>query len=90
MKLRNERCAASGKTIFETEEEAIEVMNRIKGYNSDPLNNKRQKHDPKRVYLCEFCTGWHLTSIESWKDKKVHISPLKHEEEFKKYINNGR
>ncbi len=55
------------KQIFASEKSAKEEINRIHGLNQE---NKK----PVRVYECEKCGAWHLTSIpyERWEKIKPH------------------
>ncbi len=59
-------CEQTGKLIYPSQKDAKYEINRIQ-----KLSGVYKK--PKRSYECEFCGGWHLTSIsmEDWKKKKA-------------------
>jgi hypothetical protein len=50
-----DRCSFRGKVSFPTEQKAIKRMNELSGRSdrSKAIN---------RVYLCDVCEQWHLTS----------------------------
>jgi hypothetical protein len=54
------------KVKFSTEDQALKYLYKIKS------TSKRVKI-PKRVYLCEHCLSWHLTSTNknemTWREK---------------------
>ena len=42
--------------------EAHQTLNQIKSSKDRGRNSGRRKKIPKRVYYCENCQAWHLTS----------------------------
>ena len=52
------------KVKFSTEKDAEFYLNKLKKTSS-------RKNIPTRAYLCPFCTSWHLTSRESFENKKI-------------------
>lgn len=54
---RRNRCR-SGKTRFRSQSEAIHSLHRFQ-------KTSVREVVPKRVYQCEFCNGWHLTSEDA-------------------------
>ena len=54
-------CEVTGKTIYYSWYDATEGMRLLVRKSFD--NHVRWEHGrPQRVYECEFCGGWHMTS----------------------------
>lgn len=67
------KCAATGKTRYESSHEAKEVLLNLKT-SFKKIEGRRIKHRAKKVgqkryYWCRECKGFHLTSISLFKDK---------------------
>ena len=58
-----------GKLAFDTHKEAQAVIS----YNTTGRrkNRHRATKQPKRVYKCQFCGKWHLTSKKNKKAQKM-------------------
>lgn len=52
------------KVKFSTEKDAEFYLSKLKKTSS-------RKNIPTRAYLCPFCTSWHLTSRDSFENKKI-------------------
>lgn len=68
----------SGKKRFASLVEAQQMMADIK--------RRPREKVPKRIYVCSWCHGWHLTSKELPKEEPRSVF-LKHYNKFKKYLN---
>ena len=68
----------SGKIRYHDQEQAIAALHKI-------LSKDTRKHHPNRVYECQDCSGYHLTST-TYEPEWIG---LKHWKKFKKLINNG-
>lgn len=71
--MSKELCFATGKVAFETKGEAQRItQGRKRTYSIDGKRRNRfqGKRRECRVYLCEECGKWHLTSIVAWDTKK--------------------
>ncbi|MFB2118722.1 hypothetical protein [Parapedobacter sp. 2B3] len=70
-----ERCSATGKSIFRSLSDAMERVMDFRKNIQQLRNGRRRKHrqgkpKQKRVYLCEHCNGYHLTSWERYIRKR--------------------
>lgn len=82
--MKKNRCSATGKTMFINKQQADQALISLKSsaiYNNKLFkNNKRVKNkvEQKRSYFCEYCNGYHLTSIKNKKeiDKKTEEKSL--------------
>lgn len=81
------KCPATGKTRFESEGQAKEVMDRIKSYNKN-TNRKhgKGKAEMKRVYYCEDCKGFHMTKWDKHKESFQPVKKIKYANKFKKFM----
>ena len=50
------------------------------------IKRRPREKVPKRIYVCSWCHGWHLTSKELPKEEPRSVF-LKHYNKFKKYLN---
>lgn len=71
------KCPISGKIRYRSYDEANEIMTKI--------NHTIRKVYPVRIYMCEKCSGFHLTKMEN---KTEPIKRLKLKSEFRKFIDN--
>jgi hypothetical protein len=55
------RCPESGKASYPTQGEALRVLKDISIRRSKEARNGSVKI-PSRVYQCEYCDFWHMTS----------------------------
>lgn len=70
------KCSETGKTIFSKKGARPFVASSA---------NEVRKDGYLRYYECPFCNGWHVTHQELMKPY-FNPAPLKHENEFKKYM----
>lgn len=70
------KCNSTGKVRFPSSEDAMSVV------RAKTRNAKRKE---SRAYYCEFCDGFHLTSIASQKALRDKKTSLK-----RKRIKNGK
>jgi hypothetical protein len=60
------RCQTTDKRAYVTEEQALDAMHRAA---IRPRHESRFGHQiPIRVYRCEFCEWWHMTSKPKKKE----------------------
>lgn len=80
------KCAATGKRRFATAGEAKSAIVAIHSYNSGAKNRKRHKGKStlSRVYRCDHCKGFHLTSME-YKSHRQYTKD-KHSKEFQELV----
>lgn len=71
----SQHCYHNKKAMFETKRSAEAFVN-----NLDHIKNTT---GVLRVYFCEYCEGYHLTSAPIQEQKKCH---LKYYKQFQKYI----
>lgn len=69
----NKKC---GKKVL-TKREAEGALNKAKSH-------KRKYRREKRMYYCEKCKGWHLSSKEEWPEEPLKVEIL--EPFFAKYM----
>lgn len=55
------RCKATGKLSYKDERTAATALDRLRSARG------RRGHMESRVYECESCPRWHLTSLSSWE-----------------------
>jgi len=55
-------CRRAGKTKFPTELEAKIALAGVQKNMSVFRKQKSRGSEPTRVYQCEFCSQWHMTS----------------------------
>ena len=72
--MKPDKCSLTGKTIYLTMSDARTSMYGFSVRHWDPVTHKRRnrrvkKKEQKRVYYCEGCRGYHLTSQEYYKEK---------------------
>ena len=81
-KVKN-KCPSTGKVIFKTAGEAKKRLISLKSHNNHKKASCKKEKKPSvtRIYKCNFCKGFHLTSIdESFKRKKpsdAYINKMK-------------
>lgn len=83
------KCEATGKSLFETKEEAWLFIFSIKRRVRYKINGRRRKHHMgkpamKRTYHCPFCGKYHITkwSLEQWMSKQKTREREYHEIRF--------
>lgn len=65
-------CSDTGKVIYSTKAEAMDVMAgfrarlKVKSEYGVRIKHRMGKPKTKRVYYCEHCEGYHLTSWNWW------------------------
>lgn len=74
--MANKKC---GKKVL-TKREAEGALNKAKSH-------KRKYRREKRMYYCDGCNGWHLSSIEEWVEEPIKVDIL--EPFFAKYMDNN-
>lgn len=80
--MKRSKCNLTGKTIYATLSEAKASMFGFGFRHVDPITNQRinrrvKKKEQKRVYYCDGCQGYHLTSQDFYTEEKRY--------NFKKY-----
>lgn len=68
--MARKKCSRTNKTRFPNELEAKIAMANIQRKNSH-FRHQKSREDPTRVYRCEFCGDWHMTS--QTKDRKASL-----------------
>lgn len=89
------KCKISGKRIFESHGEAKEMMISFNNRNRRKYQGKRIKHRQlkpvaKRVYLCPFCSGYHITKAVYYREdsaKNAKKMAEAKEQRFDKIVN---
>jgi hypothetical protein len=89
------QCKISGKRIFESHSEAKEIMiafnNRIRTkYQGKRIKHRQGKPQAKRVYLCPFCSGYHITKAVYYREDQAKIAKKQaeaKEQRFDKLVN---
>ena len=71
--MKRYKCNLTGKTTFDSVSEAKDSMFGFGFRNWDPVtlqrrNRRIKKKEQKRVYFCEGCQGYHLTSQEYYSE----------------------
>lgn len=80
------KCNTTGKTIFLTKGDAKTSMLNIKSHNQHRGSyNRKRKAEMKRVYYCQSCKGYHLTSFEVYNSRKANKT-INHKMEKMKFF----
>lgn len=71
--MKRDKCNLTGKSIFETMSDAKYTMSHLSVRYWDPVthnrrNRRMKKKQQKRIYYCEGCKGYHLTSQEYYTE----------------------
>lgn len=75
------RCEETGKTVFDSMAAGRETIIKFRARCHIGSNGRRRKHRQgkpslKRVYHCEFCGGYHLTSRKYYDPNKDYCYDL--------------
>jgi hypothetical protein len=54
---------------------------------NNALVSKKKRRKEKRIYYCEACKAWHLTSKENEKKPDIQIA-IKHKDKWIELMNN--
>jgi len=60
-------CAESGKQRYRSRRDGLEILTRTRHIAAKyEMNGLPCRRKECRVYKCDTCGGWHLTSTEAW------------------------
>ena len=62
-------CAHTGKRRYDERNAAKAELERARHVRAHAeLDGRQSSLTVRRAYHCEFCGGWHLTSLPTWRD----------------------
>jgi hypothetical protein len=62
-------CARTGKRRYDERKDAKTELERARHKRAHAeLDGRKSSLTVCRAYYCEFCRGWHLTSLPTWRD----------------------